>query len=175
MTFRVHVFFRKWHRWGALLSALPFLVVLGTGLLLQLKKDWSWVQPPSQRGKSKVPTISMDAILRTVRGVPEAEVADWSDIDRLDVRPARGLVKVRCKNRYEVQVDTQTGELLQVAYRRSDLIEELHDGSWFHERAKLWIFLPTAVVVLSLWFTGIYLFVLPWWVRWGRWWNRTKK
>ena len=53
-----------------------------------------------------------------------------------------------------------------MAYRRSDLIESLHDGSWFHDRAKLWVFLPTAAVVLMLWGTGIYLFFLPLAVRW---------
>jgi hypothetical protein len=67
-----------------------------------------------------------------------------------------------------VQVDLQTGEVLQVAYRRSDLIESLHDGSWFHDRAKLWVFLPVAVVVLGLWGTGIYLFFLPYAVRRSR-------
>ena len=59
-----------------------------------------------------------------------------------------------------------------MAYRRSDVIETIHDGSWFHDNVKLWIFLPTAVVVLGLWITGIYLFILPYGVRWSR--ARTK-
>jgi hypothetical protein len=50
---------------------------------------------------------------------------------------------------------------LQTAYRRSDLMESLHDGSWFHPLAKLWIFLPAGVIVFVLWVTGIYLFLLP--------------
>jgi hypothetical protein len=37
----------------------------------------------------------------------------------------------------------------------------MHDGSWFHEAAKLWLFLPSAIIVLGLWITGIYLFLLP--------------
>jgi hypothetical protein len=60
-----------------------------------------------------------------------------------------------------VQVDTNTGSVLQVAYRRSDLIESIHDGSFFHDQAKLWVFLPTAIIVLGLWVTGMYLFILP--------------
>ncbi len=92
----------------------------------------------------------------------------WKDVDRLDVRPGQGVIKVQCKNRWEVQVDAASGEVLQVEYRRSDLIESLHDGSFFSDPAKLWVFLPCAVVVLGLWVTGVYLFCLPWAVRWSR-------
>jgi hypothetical protein len=75
---------------------------------------------------------------------------------------------VHARSRWEVQVDLESGEVLQVAYRRSDLLESLHDGSWFHDRAKLWVFLPVGFVVLGLWGTGIYLFFLPHAVRWSR-------
>jgi uncharacterized iron-regulated membrane protein len=152
---------RKLHRWGAIATALPFVVVLATGLLLQLKKQLTWVQPPERRTASTVPSVSMQQILDAARSVPEAQVSSWKDIDRLDVRPGKGIVKVAAVNHWEVQVDLASGDVLQSAYRRSDLIEQMHDGSWFHEEAKLWIFLPSAVIVLGLWITGIYLFLLP--------------
>jgi hypothetical protein len=120
------------------------------------------------KGRGSEPTITMTAILDAAKAVPESAVTSWSDIDRLDLRLRDGIVKVQCKNRYEVQVDFQTGEVMQVEYRRSDLIEGLHDGSWFGDAAKLYLFLPVAIIVLVLWFTGIYLFVLPYWVKWRR-------
>ena len=95
-------------------------------------------------------------------------MTSWSDIDRLDVRPKDGVIKVTSKNRYEVQLDFHTGEVVQVAYRRSDLIESIHDGSFFSDTAKLYVFLPVAIVVLSLWVTGVYLWVLPRAIRWRR-------
>ncbi len=156
---------RRWHRWGAVAVALPFLVVILSGIVLQLKKDVAWIQPSTMRGSTAVPTLPYAELLEVVRGVPEAAVADWSDVDRLDVRPDRGVVKVRCVNGWEVQVDHATGEVLQVAKRRSDLIERIHNGSWFHELAKLWIFLPAAVLVLMLWVSGMYLWWLPHGVR----------
>lgn len=155
---------RKLHRWGAILTALPLLVVIVTGILLQLKKDSSWVQPPTARSKDPGLTLSFDQILESVRTSPaarEAGIRTWADVERLDVRVDRGIVKVRGINRWEVQVDTRSGDILHVAYRRSDLIESLHDGSWFADGAKLWVFLPTAVVLLGLWITGIYLWLLP--------------
>ena len=165
---KLSVLSRKLHRWGAVVVAVPFLVVVVTGILLQIKKQVEWVQPPTQKGKAKEPSISFEAILIAVKAMPEAEVKSWKDIDRVDLRPKDGIAKVTCMNRYEVQIDFQTGEVLQVAYRRSDWIESLHDGSGFHDAAKLWLFLPVAVVVLSLWVTGMYLFVLPLWVKWRR-------
>jgi uncharacterized iron-regulated membrane protein len=168
MALNPRVLFRKAHRWGAIAVAAPFLLVLVTGILLQLKKELTWVQPPTQKGTGKEPTARFDAILDAVKKVPEAQVKGWGDIDRMDVRPKDGVVKVQCKNRYEVQVDFQSATVVQVAYRRSDLIESFHDGSWFHDAAKVYVFLPVAAVVLMLWFTGMYLFVLPLWVKWKR-------
>ncbi|HEX8363435.1 MAG TPA: hypothetical protein VF613_25165 [Longimicrobium sp.] len=62
-------------------------------------------------------------------------------------------------------MDVGTARVLHAAYRRSDLIEPIHDGSWFHEHARLWLFLPAGLTLFVLWLTGIYLFVLPHWVR----------
>jgi hypothetical protein len=42
-----------------------------------------------------------------------------------------------------------------------DLIESLHNGTFFHDKAKLWIFLPSALVLFVIWTTGIWLFLLP--------------
>lgn len=168
MAINWRIWTRKCHRWGAILVAVPFVLVIVTGALLQLKKEWSWVQPPSARGQGTTPAIAMEALLKAARSRPEIGVQSWDDVDRIDIQPNRGIAKVQARSRWEVQVDLTTGEVLQVAYRRSDLIESLHDGSWFHDRVKLWVFLPVAVVVLGLWLTGIYLFFLPYAVRWSR-------
>ena len=128
---------RKLHRWGGLATALPFTLVILTGLLLQLKKQLPWVQPPTARSDDPRLELGFDEILAVARGVPEAGIETWDDVDRLDVRPGRGVVKVRAESSWEVQIDSATGEVLHVAYRRSDLIESLHDGSFFGDWAKL--------------------------------------
>ena len=86
----------------------------------------------------------------------------------MDVRPEKGIVKVRTKNRWELQIDTNTGQVLQEAYRRSDLIETLHDGSWFNSSIKYLIFFPSGIVLLVLWLTGIYLVLLPYQKKWQK-------
>ena len=156
---------RKLHRWGAVAVALPFLVVICSGILLQLKKQLTWVQPKEQRGAPTAEAISLGSMLDSVRTQPHVGIASWEDVDRIDVRPSKGLIKVIGLSRWEVQLDAGTGAVLQTAYRRSDLIEQLHDGSWFHDMAKLGIFLPSGIIVLGLYITGVYLWLLPYLAR----------
>jgi hypothetical protein len=47
------------------------------------------------------------------------------------------------------------------AYRRSDLIESIHDESFFGgDWTRLGLFLPAGVVLLTLWISGLRM----WWV-----------
>lgn len=149
---------RKTHYWGAVICAIPVLIVIGTGVLLLLKKEIEWVQPPTIKGISKAPEISFEQVLSVVRQVPGVGIKNWSDIDRLDVRPNKGVIKVRGNNQWEIQLDQKTMKVLHVAYRRSDFIESIHDGTYFHDMAKLGVFLPSAIILLVLWVTGMYLF-----------------
>jgi uncharacterized iron-regulated membrane protein len=152
---------RRLHRWGAIACALPLLVVICTGLLLLLKKQFAWIQPVERRGTGGPPGVNFDRLLEAARGVPGPDVEGWDDIDRIEVRVGRGITKILTSDRWEVQVDSVTGEVLQTAVRRSDLIESLHDGSWFHPAMKLWVFFPSGLLLLSLWLSGMYLWGLP--------------
>ena len=154
-------FNRLFHRWASVAIAVPLLLVIGTGVLLLLKKDIGWIQPATQPGSTKTLTLGFDRVLEIAKNVPEAEIAGWADVDRLDVRPSKGMLKVRSRNRWEVQIDAANGEVLDVAYRRSDLIESLHDGSFFHDQVKLWVFLPSALVLFFLLVSGLILFIQP--------------
>ena len=155
MALRFRQLSRSFHLWGAFVVFTPVVIVLVTGLLLQVKKEFEWIQPETQKGISVEPSISFDTILATARQVHQAEIESWQDIDRLDVRPSKGVVKVQTTNNVEIQIDSKTGEVLQVATRRSDTIESIHDGSWFFEGAKLWIFLPVGIVLLFIWLSGV--------------------
>ncbi len=157
----VNTWSRRLHRWGSIAVMLPLLIVICTGLMLLLKKQVPWIQPPGADGSGKPPSVAFETILGAAKTVPEAAIAGWSDIDRLDIRVKDGVVKVHARNHWEVQIDTSTGAVLQHAYRRSDIIESLHDGSWFHPDAKLWVFLPNGLILLGLWLTGMYLWLLP--------------
>ncbi len=160
---KLRVLLRHIHHWGAFVIALPVLVMIGAGILLMLKKDVDWIQPPTAAGAAPgaVPAIDMSMLFAAATSVPEAGFESWADMDRVDIKPDKGVVKFIGVNRWEVQVDTANGEVLHVAFRRSDLIESIHDGSFFADWSKLYLFLPAGVGLFILWATGIYLFVLP--------------
>ncbi len=152
---------RRLHYWVSIVIALPALVLIGSGLLLQTKKHWSWVQPTEQQGSSTTPRISLETLLDSLVADPTLGVRGWEDVNRIDVRPGRGVAKVRLHGGLEVQVDLGTGRILQSAYRRSDVIEAIHDGSLFGgDWGKLGLFLPTGLLLLFLWGSGLYLFVV---------------
>lgn len=163
---RLNVVTRRVHYWASLAIALPFLVTLTTGVLLQLKKQWGWIQPSEVRGTGTVPVIGLDGVVAAIRTVPTLGVTGWDDVLRMDIRADRGLAKVSVRGGWEVQVDLGTGKVLKSAYRRSDLIESLHDGSFFAgDWSKLGVFLPMAVALNAMWLTGVWMLWLPYSVK----------
>jgi hypothetical protein len=93
---------RKVHYWAAFVAAGPLLVMIASGLLLQTKKHWAWVQPVEHRGTGEAPSIDLEGILASLKTVPEMKVESWADVNRLDVRPGRGVVKAWLMNGYEI-------------------------------------------------------------------------
>jgi 4-amino-4-deoxy-L-arabinose transferase-like glycosyltransferase len=158
---RTQKVFRRLHYWGAAIAGIPVLVILATGMVLQLKKNLTWVMPVEVPGSAGLPGVTFERLLAIGQSIPEAEIRTWDDIPRLEGRPQKGLIKLVSTNGHEIQIDVVTGDVLNVGIRRSDWIESIHDGSFFHDKAKLWIFFPAGVILFGLWCTGLYLFLLP--------------
>lgn len=158
---RLNVLNRKVHYWASAVVAVPLIIVAVTGCLLQLRKQIAWVQPPEQRGSVKTPQIELSHILESLKAHDSLAVDGWHHVNRLDVRPDKGIVKAWLKSNWEAQIDLGTGKILQVAYRRSDWIESIHDGSIFGDGVKLGIFFPAAIGLVLLWFGGVWMFIYP--------------
>lgn len=155
------ILFRKIHHWASIFVAVPLVIAIGAGILLMLKKESDWIQPSTAAGASAAfPAATLEAMFDAARSVDEAGIERWEDLARVDFKPDDGIVKFVSRARWEVQVDTTTGEVLQVAYRRSDLIESIHDGSFFADWTKLYLFLPSGILLFVMWLTGLYLFIL---------------
>ena len=152
---------RKVHYWASFVIALPLLVIIVTGLMLQIKKQWTWVQPPEHKGSSQQPQVTLEQLLAAAVTVESAGVRGWADISRIDVRPSKGIAKLVTNEHWEIQVDLGNGSVLQTAYRRSDLIESFHDGTFFAgDWTRYGLFLPSAIALLWLWISGMWM----WWV-----------
>jgi uncharacterized iron-regulated membrane protein len=153
---------RTIHNWVSIFIGLPLLLIIVSGLFLQLKKDFTWIQPPSVRGASDAtPTASHDELLAAATSLPQTAGLKWSEFDRIDYKVDRGMVKFMTVEGWEVQIDTSNASILSVAERRSDFFEKLHDGSYFGDAIKYYVILPTAVFLFLLWMTGLWMFVYP--------------
>jgi uncharacterized iron-regulated membrane protein len=151
------------HNWGSIIIAIPVVIMIGAGILLMLKKEFEWIQPSSEKGaeQTAVPTASIGDMWAAAKAVEKAGFTTWAELKRADLKPDKGILKLVSPTDWEVQVDTTTAKVLNVAERRSDIIEKIHDGSWFAEPLKLWFFLPVGIVLFVLWLTGLYMFFLP--------------
>jgi hypothetical protein len=144
--------------------ALFFFVTALTGLLLGWKKDSAMLQPLTIEGSSSDLSTwkgFQDVSLAAMRAMDS--IGNFNNpIDRLDVRPDKGVIKVLFKNGYwEVQVDGTSGKILSVAKRHSDWIEHLHDGSIMGDLFKLVYTNVLGIGLLTLAFTGIYMWYAP--------------
>lgn len=72
---------RKTHCWASFVVVIPLLVMITSGLLLQSKKHWTWVQPAEKRGTGTVPAIDLEAILSSVKQLPDLDVRSWDDVN----------------------------------------------------------------------------------------------
>ena len=126
--------FRKIHRLTGVSLFAFFFVISVSALLLGWKKDSGGILlPETQQGTSTnleqwLPLDSLYSIAeRTLRDtLPSRQV----QVDRIDIRSADGIAKFNFKETYlGLQLDGATGEVLQFGIRRSDLIEDIHDGS----------------------------------------------
>jgi len=158
--------FRKLHRFTGTFLAALVLVSAVTGILLALKKEVAVIQPPTAKGISKdlmewksIAQLSELATAALYQNHPEEK---GNPIDRLDVRPSKGVVKLLFENRqWEVQLDAASGEVKSIARRHSDWIEALHDGSIISEGFKLISMNVLGFGLLFLMVTGLWLWYGP--------------
>ncbi|WP_299671930.1 PepSY domain-containing protein [uncultured Polaribacter sp.] len=165
---------RKIHRTLGATLCLFFLVVSLSGLLLGWKKNSNGlILPKSHYGISRnlkdwlpfdsLHTIACSALHFSVNKNLSIE------LERMDARPQKGMVKFVFKDHYwGVQVDGATGKVLHIERRRSDIIENIHDGSildyFFKTEGEILKLIYTSVMGLSLLIfiiTGFWLWFGP--------------
>ncbi|HLM00874.1 MAG TPA: PepSY-associated TM helix domain-containing protein [Pyrinomonadaceae bacterium] len=126
---------RKIHRaLGAFLFVFFFIVAV-SGLLLGWKKHTGGViLAKSYAGKSTNPQdwLPVHVLQEKANRIAREQISPDLplELDRIDIRPDKGMVKFVFINGYwGIQLDCTTGELLHIERRRADFIENIHDGS----------------------------------------------
>jgi hypothetical protein len=166
--------FRTVHRTTGALLFVFFTVVACTGLLLGWKKHSAGViLPKSHQGSSlnQQDWLPIHVLHENAIRIARSKISpDLSlELERIDIRPDKGMVKfVFVEGYWGVQLDCTTGDLLHIERRRSDLIENIHDGSFLdylfetdHEQVKLGYTSVMGLALLTFTTTGFWLWYGP--------------
>ena len=89
---------------------------------------------PTQKGISSNPAqwLTIDSLQKlAVQYLHDSVDSKLSEeLDRIDIRPAKGIVKfVFIDHYWGLQIDCTSGKLLLIEKRSSDFIEDIHDGT----------------------------------------------
>lgn len=165
---------RKVHRTMAIFLFAFFFVVSITGILLGWKKHSQGViLPKSMYGSSTnlADWLPIDSLHKNACRILHDSVSPnlSLELERIDIRHTKGMVKfVFIDHYWGIQLDGATGKLLQITKRRSDIIENIHDGSildYFFGTKKEPIKLAyTSMIGIALFFftaTGLWLWLGP--------------
>jgi len=152
------------HKWTGIILSIFFLSLSATGFMLLIKKKVDWIQPPTQKDAAGEPAdfIGTQELFEIVFAQGHPDFRTMEDIDRVDFRPGKRVFKVRSEHHHaELQIGAVTGEVLSESWRPSDLLENIHDGSfyagWIHE----WVMPIVAIGLMFLVFSGLWLWIEP--------------
>jgi uncharacterized iron-regulated membrane protein len=166
--------FRRVHRQTGILLFVFFFILAITGLLLGWKKhSKGWILPKSYKGSSTdlkdwLPMDTLHTIACKI--LHDSVSADLSlELERIDLRKDKGMLKfVFVDHFWGVQLDGATGKLLHIEKRRSDFIENIHDGSILDyyfgttgEQIKLVYTSIMGTALLTFTITGFWLWYGP--------------
>ncbi|HEY0038961.1 MAG TPA: PepSY-associated TM helix domain-containing protein [Longimicrobium sp.] len=150
------------HLWLGVVTTGLVLLLSVTGVLLNHKRPLGLMPDvPNDRPAPLARSLPVAELARRAGlAVPAAVAA--AGVDRMDVRPGDGLVKVRFDDPavHEVTLDLASGRVLHVGERNDVFLEKLHTGEIFGENGVLLSDLA-AVALLVLAISGYWLWLRP--------------
>ncbi|KPK75498.1 MAG: hypothetical protein AMJ79_11060 [Phycisphaerae bacterium SM23_30] len=159
---KIYKLFWKTHKWVGIFLSLLFINMAVTGLLLLVKKKYAWIQPPTQKGAEGTVEnfITLQELFDVILSQGHADFQSVADIERVDFRPEKRVHKVHSYHHHsELQIDAVTGAVLSDDMRVSDLLEQIHDGTfwggWFHD----WLMPLVAAGLFFMTISGLYLWL----------------
>lgn len=156
----------KWmfhtHLWLGVTAGMVLLTVSVTGVLLNHKRALGLMPDVEHTPASPLErALPLSVLVDFAAGHAGTGVAS-AGIDRLDVRPRDGLIKVRFRDTRvtEVTVDLVSGAILHRGERNDTFLEKLHSGEIFGAWGTLLSdFAAVSVLLLAL--SGIWLWLVP--------------
>ena len=150
------------HLWLGVAATAILLVIAITGILLNHKRELGLMPDvPNEASAPFSDALPLAALAEAATRAVPPEVAARG-VDRMDVRPGDGLIKVRFDDDVvtEVTLDINSGAVLHIGERNDVFLEKLHSGEIFGDG---WVLLSdfAAVGLIILIVTGYWLWLFP--------------
>lgn len=161
------------HLWLGVLATVGLIAISITGILLNHKRGLGLMPDVPHE-----PTAPFDRAISLERmayaalaAAPQASRGEWTPndpvdiglIDRMDVRPRNGFVKVRLRDKAstEMTVDIASGRVVHVGRRGDVFLEKLHSGEAFGGLPFVILSDIAAVALVLTLVTGYWLWLVP--------------
>ena len=161
------------HLWLGVLSTVALIAIAITGILLNHKRGLGLMpdvpHEPTGTFASAIPLERM--AYAALEAAPAEARSGWSPgdsvdvglIERMDVRPRDGYVKVRLRDKasMEMTVDINTGQVVHVGRRGDVFLEKLHTGEIFGGQPFVILSDIAAIALVLTLITGYWLWLVP--------------
>ena len=149
------------HLWLGVVTTGIVLVLSISGILLNHKRPLGLMPDVPHEPTGTLQNALSIAQLGDLAAAA-APAAGAAGVDRMDVRPRDGLIKVRFRDDVvtEVTLDLSDGRVLHVGERNDVFLEKLHSGEIFGDN---WVLLSDlgAVTLIILVISGYWLWLFP--------------
>jgi hypothetical protein len=161
------------HLWLGVLSTIALIAISITGILLNHKRGLGLMPEVEYEPTGEfINAISVErwAAAALAAAPPEArpgwnpgDAVDIGLIDRMDVRPRNGFVKVRLRDKasMEMTVDINSGQVVHTGRRGDVFLEKLHTGEIFGGQAFVILSDIAAVALVLTLLSGYWLWLVP--------------
>ncbi len=142
---------RKLHGYVALVILMPLLLTALTGIILQLRDQFEWIQPAPVKSQAVTgtPLLTLGEIIERFKD---------QGLEQIIYKPAKGSLVVRLQSDTEVHLHPQTGAVLKQATRRTTFLIELHQGSWLGKFGQYGVHVTTGLGLLFLIVSGVVIY-----------------
>jgi len=156
----------KWlfrtHLWLGVIITFLVITISVTGIMLNHKRAFGFIPGTDvKQPDAFASSLPLPELARLAAAAVDPAVAD-AGIDRMDVRPDKGIIKVRFDDRRitEVTLALHDGKVLVTGLRNDSFLEQLHSGDAFGTGGYLLSDLAAGALILLV-LSGFWMWLYP--------------
>ncbi|EAQ96539.2 putative iron-regulated membrane protein [Congregibacter litoralis KT71] len=150
------------HLWIGVTVSFLVVMISVTGMMLNHKRTFGFMPETAfKQAEAFAASLPLPTLAQLAEAAVAPEVAA-TGIDRMDVRPDKGIIKVRFNDAKisEVTLALNDGTLLLAGLRNDSFLEKLHSGDVFGKRGFLLSDVAGGALVL-LFLSGFWVWLYP--------------